>query len=105
MSGRRRSRGQPPSVLASRWLVVVRETELDDLQRTIDDFRHRHRIEKIVAFSGGADSREYDEKHVEAVLAEALDVLKHQDAVAILTGGTAYGVPKYATSLAKANDM
>lgn len=87
--------------------------------KIVEDFKHLHGLHKIIAFSGGADSElsgvskddplqlQYQEYAValEArFIGEA--ILKLQGfRIAILTGGTKWGVPKTAVMEAKRNRL
>ncbi len=57
------------------------------------DFLKSMGIERVVAFSGGSDE---NEGSVKIFLEQSMDVLKDFP-VAVLTGGTNWGIPKYAT--------
>jgi len=57
---------------------------------------HKEGIQKIIAFSGGSESGESAEKVAE----ESLNFLKDYP-IAIVNGGTAWGLSKYITDLAK----
>ena len=81
----------------------------------LSPFLQRHGIKKIIGFSGGAASAPAEfGKAIEAaigeastlfetaIVSEALNVLRpYRNSVAILTGGTSWGIPATATKLAK----
>ena len=62
----------------------------------------RQGVKKIIAFSGGAD--ESLENKVLKVTEQSMHEFK-QYPIAILTGGTKWGLPKYASELAKKNGI
>ena len=53
-------------------------------------------ISKIIAFSGGSESGEY----VQSIARESIDVMKEHN-IAILTGGTTWGLPNAVTKYAQ----
>lgn len=59
-------------------------------------------IKKIIAFSGGAEDSL--ESKVRTIVEESMNQFKTLP-VAILTGGTIWGIPKYAAELAKQNNL
>src|SRR6056297_1367011 len=87
--------------------------------RIISDFMKEHGLHKIIAFSGGSDSeisgiakddpiqnqyKEFTRAHEERVIGDAVQKLKNYR-IAILTGGTEWGVPKTAATKAKEHGM
>jgi len=74
---------------------------MTNIQEYIPEFLgnlERQGIKKIIAFSGGADDNL--ESKVLGVVEQSMDVLSKYP-VAILTGGTKWGLPKYASRIAK----
>ncbi|MBF0308587.1 MAG: hypothetical protein HQL56_03560 [Magnetococcales bacterium] len=86
-----------------------------DYGTVVTEFLHRHALVGIVGFSGGADDKlpglpegdpiqeEFKEfrKHLEErILRDALGTLRGHH-IAVLTGGTRFGVPNTATRVAK----
>ena len=53
-------------------------------------------ISNIIAFSGGSESGEY----VQSIARESIDVMKEHN-IAILTGGTTWGLPNAVTKYAQ----
>jgi len=95
--------------------MLLRMQTDGDHTRLVRDFMHEHGLHKVIAFSGGADSTipgvpeddplqtKYKEVATERearVIGEALQIFSRYR-VAILTGGTRWGVPKTATTMAK----
>jgi predicted Rossmann-fold nucleotide-binding protein len=64
----------------------------------IIDFLGERKVQKVVGISGGAEGN--DEARVKALLEQSMAQYAGKP-IAILTGGTKWGVPKYATDLAK----
>lgn len=73
------------------------EITIGDVSKHIKEFKKRNAIDKIIAFSGGSDEKETE---VKSIVDEALQKLKNFS-VAILTGGTKFGIPQFATQSAK----
>lgn len=90
-----------------------------DCRKHIVDFKHRHGLHKIIAFSGGADAELHGVAQDDPLQAQykqcvaAIEGRLIGDAVgkfrghriAILTGGTKWGVPKTATVEAKKHGL
>jgi len=64
----------------------------------IQEFFEQYKIEHIIAFSGGSDVHETD---VEQILHESFAELSQYNNIAILTGGTVWGLPGLASNLAQ----
>lgn len=88
---------------------------MDHYHHIVNDFKVRHGIQKIIAFSGGADvnlsgvssdnplHKQYSaiiSKLFENIIEDCIAKLVNMD-IAILTGGTKWGVPYYALKKAK----
>ncbi|MBW6451674.1 MAG: hypothetical protein K0B02_02995 [DPANN group archaeon] len=71
---------------------------MDKLSKILDE----EGIEIVIGFSGGSDEKELE---VKQVLEESFDILKNHTNIAILTGGTEWGIPNYATRMAKEHDI
>lgn len=71
------------------------------INEQIDSFKKANGIEKIIAFSGGGD--DYFETSQDFVK-NAVEALS-QYPIAILSGGTSFGIPKLATTYAKAFNL
>ena len=72
---------------------------MEDMNQKVTDFLknlERQGIKKIIAFSGGADL----EEKISEIVEQSMDTFKGLP-IAVLTGGTAWGLPKYATETAK----
>ncbi len=70
---------------------------VEGLTETMEEFFDRYGIKNVISFSGGT---EVDENRVERILNESLGVLSDYKGVAILTGGTVWGLPGKASQLA-----
>lgn len=81
--------------------VYVR-TKRSQLTHRIKEFLQNAGIKTIIAFSGSAD---IEESKVKVVIEEAIKKLSQFKSVAILTGGTSFGVPKIATEMGKKYGM
>lgn len=68
-----------------------------NLDEVISDFKKRYGVSKFIAFSGGADAKK-DE--VEKFISKVMCRLK-EFRIAVITGGTAFGVPEIASKEAK----
>jgi hypothetical protein len=77
--------------------VYVR-TKRSKLTNRIKEFLQNAGIKTIIAFSGSAD---IEEGKVRSVIEEAIKKFSQFKSVAILTGGTSFGVPKIATEMGK----
>lgn len=73
----------------------------DTIQKVLRELNSRG-IKRIIAFSGGADDKL--ESAVQSVVEQSLDVLCNYP-VAILSGGTKWGLPKYASTIAKRKSL
>ncbi|MBR9691154.1 hypothetical protein GOV06_00035 [Candidatus Woesearchaeota archaeon] len=67
------------------------------MNEQVQEFTSKNGIEKIIAFSGGADE---EKEAVERIIQDSMIYFKDCP-VAILTGGTSWGIPKFATEVAK----
>jgi predicted Rossmann-fold nucleotide-binding protein len=67
------------------------------LDQEIQEFMHSQSIQKIVGFSGGADD---NEEHLRYHVRNAMNLFANEP-VAVLTGGTKYGMPLVAFEEAK----
>lgn len=87
-----------------------------NLNETFAQFKQAHGIHHVIAFSGGADTRlsgvsdndplqdryaSFVGLREQQLVSQALDILRHYR-IAVLSGGTRFGVPK--TALEVAND-
>jgi hypothetical protein len=70
---------------------------MSNVNEEVQQFMQAHGLQKIVAFSGGADE---SKSEVESIIYSAMARFRDKP-VAILTGGTKWGVPNYASGIAK----
>lgn len=70
---------------------------VEGLTETFAEFFERYNIKNIISFSGGT---EVDESRVDRILNESFEVLSEHNGIAILTGGTVWGLPGRASQLA-----
>ncbi|MEK7538377.1 MAG: hypothetical protein AAB552_00905 [Patescibacteria group bacterium] len=95
--------------------MVISICGKEDYSLIVEEFKHKHGIHKIVAFSGGASTslsgiskddplqNEYEKivQNVETkIIGEAIGLLRDYR-IAVLTGGTKWGVPFIASRKAK----
>ncbi len=91
-------------------------SELDDRVR---EFKKQHGIHHIIAFSGGADAElpgvagddplqklygQFVSSYEQQLVGQTLDILRHYR-IAVLSGGTKYGVPKTAILAAQQRNI
>lgn len=91
----------------------------EDLNGIVDDFLKDYGIGKIIAFSGGADSelsnvpgndplqidyKKFSDKKEKRIIGDAIEMFNSMR-IAILTGGSKWGVPKTAATLAKKHGL
>lgn len=74
----------------------------EDLPEIIQEFLEQYDIKNVIAFSGGSDVREAD---VGRILNDSFAELSQYKNIAILTGGTIWGLPGLASKLAKEYDL
>ncbi|MBD3249082.1 hypothetical protein GF336_03480 [Candidatus Woesearchaeota archaeon] len=67
------------------------------MDNQIKKFMENNKLEKIIAFSGGADEKK---EKVERIIEDSILYFKNKP-IGILTGGTYWGIPKFATDIAK----
>jgi len=87
----------------------------NELNDRVRQFKKKHGIHHVIAFSGGADTElpgvpaddplqkqygQFVSSHEEQIVGQALDILRHYR-IAVLSGGTKYGVPKRAIEAAQ----
>lgn len=87
--------------IAKQRCVYVR-TKRSKFTNRIKEFLQKAGIKTVIAFSGSAD---IEENKVRKVIEETIRKLAQFKSVAILTGGTSFGVPKIATEMAKQYGM
>lgn len=95
--------------------MLITISAKENYSGVVSDFMAEFGLHKIIAFSGGADSeihgiplddplqkqyKDFASQMEERIIGEALKILRHFK-IAILTGGTKWGVPKTATKVAK----
>ncbi|MCA9459627.1 MAG: hypothetical protein KC550_03700 [Nanoarchaeota archaeon] len=73
----------------------------NNIEKKFNEFMKENNIEKVISFSGGSDKKEED---VRNIIESSLNQLKIYN-VAILSGGTTWGVPRFATQIAKENNL
>jgi len=71
------------------------------MDEVVKQFMKKFDLSYIVGFSGGSDD---NKELVQKVIEESIMYFKNQP-LAVLTGGTTFGVPKYASEIAKDNGM
>lgn len=75
---------------------------VEGLTETMGEFFDRYDIKHVISFSGGT---EVDENRVERILGESFEVLSEYKGIAILTGGTVWGLPGKASQMATKHKM
>lgn len=70
---------------------------MKNIEKSYKELLEENGIKKVIGISGGSDNKT---KEVEDIIKESMDVYKDYP-VAILTGGTKWGVPKTASTIAK----
>lgn len=73
------------------------ENTKNQLEERVSIFMKENKLEKIIAFSGGADEKEIV---VSEIIEDCMSYIQNYP-VAILTGGTNEGVPRIANDIAK----
>jgi len=87
----------------------------EQIDQAVDDFKKRHGLHHVVAFSGGASTDlpgvssddplhaqygQMQKEREQRIVRSALNILRHYR-IAVLTGGTSFGFPKTAVEVAK----
>lgn len=91
----------------------------DQIDQAVDDFKKRHGLHHVIAFSGGASTdlpgvssddplhaqyEQVQKEREQRIVRSALNILRHYR-IAVLTGGTRFGFPKTAVEVAKEMDL
>ncbi|MFO7711415.1 MAG: hypothetical protein R6V53_06625 [Candidatus Woesearchaeota archaeon] len=78
--------------------MINEEVAIAMVSHIIDEFRNKENIEYIIGFSGSSD--ESSKEEAERIIEDSMLYFKNKD-IAILTGGTKFGIVKTANEIAK----